>query len=126
MNFVYHAIRIRYEKFEAALNATGRAMVHSVKGPCGRFGQECSPSDASSIANLRRAAGDVHDNWDSILRVLEKAAEERRTRDGPGLPAEVQKSIPEAAAERMFTFGQQTNVHFLPLENAQNVQKVHF
>lgn len=64
-----------YEKFEAALNATGRAMVHSVKGPCGRFGQECSPSDASSIANLRRAAGDVHDNWDSILRVLEKAAD---------------------------------------------------
>lgn len=34
----------------------------------------CSPADASSIAHLRRAAGDVRDTWPSILSVLESAA----------------------------------------------------
>mmetsp|Transcript_17686 Transcript_17686/g.46163 ORF Transcript_17686/g.46163 Transcript_17686/m.46163 type:complete len:437 (+) Transcript_17686:44-1354(+) len=62
-----------YVKFAAALNATGRPMVHSVKGPCGHAGV-CSPPDASAVAHMRRAAGDVHDNWPSILRVLESAA----------------------------------------------------
>eukprot|EP00038_Savillea_parva_P006724 m.165464 g.165464 ORF g.165464 m.165464 type:complete len:427 (-) comp12565_c0_seq1:2250-3530(-) len=63
-----------YQKFAKALNATGRHMVHSVKGPCGPAPGVCSPPDASSIAHLRRAAGDVQDNWKSMLRVLDDAA----------------------------------------------------
>eukprot|EP00035_Acanthoeca_spectabilis_P011041 m.194504 g.194504 ORF g.194504 m.194504 type:complete len:414 (+) comp15210_c0_seq2:1375-2616(+) len=63
-----------YQKFAAALNATKRPMVHSIKGPCGNGPTPCSPPDASSIAHLRRAAGDVRDNWPSIIRVLGDAS----------------------------------------------------
>jgi len=65
-----------YERFAAALNHTGRPMVHSVKGPCGRAAalQACSPGDASAIANMRRVGGDVKDDWPSMLRVLDDAA----------------------------------------------------
>ena len=49
-------------------------MVHSVKGPCGRPLADCSPPDASGFSNLRRAAGDAKDNFDSMLRILEYAA----------------------------------------------------
>lgn len=77
-----------YTTFEAALNATGRPMVHSVKGPCGRVDaespsapppspphqQSCSPADASAVANLRRSSGDIKDNWDSVVRILSDVA----------------------------------------------------
>jgi alpha-galactosidase len=68
--------RYRYGLLAAALNATGRPMVHSVKGPCGHAAdlEKCSPLDAASIANLRRTSGDVKDDWASILRILEDAA----------------------------------------------------
>jgi hypothetical protein len=63
-----------YDIFAKALNATGRPMVHSVKGPCGRVDQTCSPADSSSIANLRRTSGDVQDNWKSVVRIVNEAA----------------------------------------------------
>lgn len=63
-----------YAVFANALNATGRPMVHSVKGPCGRNpAKPCSPPDAGAIANLRRAAGDAKDNWSSMVRILSEA-----------------------------------------------------
>ena len=40
-----------------------------------------------------------HEGHDEVVRVLEKAIEERRARDGPGLAAEIQSAMPEAAAE---------------------------
>lgn len=64
----------RYKLFAKKLQATGRDMVHSVKGPCGRPLADCSPPDASGFSNLRRAAGDAKDNFDSMLRILEYAA----------------------------------------------------
>jgi alpha-galactosidase len=66
-----------YEIFAKALNATGRPMVHSVKGPCGRVDENgvCSPANASSIANLRRTSGDVNDNWASVERIVNDAAQ---------------------------------------------------
>lgn len=69
----------QYQKFAAALHATGRPMVHSIKGPCGhpdKAGRQaqCSPFNASKVANLRRTSGDVHDNWASMLRVFNDAA----------------------------------------------------
>jgi alpha-galactosidase len=67
-----------YQKFAAALNATGRSMVHSVKGPCGEhragiISDPCTPVDAYNVANLRRAANDVRNEWDSCMSVLEQA-----------------------------------------------------
>jgi alpha-galactosidase len=68
----------RYKIFDAALKATGRPMVHSIKGPCGRapgtMNGTCSPPDASAISNLRRCAGDARDSWVSMLKILEEAA----------------------------------------------------
>ena len=68
-----------YQKFAAALNASGRSMVHSIKGPCGKQAVAqptgvCSPGDSSAVANLRRVAGDVQDTWGSMLKVLDFAA----------------------------------------------------
>lgn len=69
----------RYKLFDSALKSTGRPMVHSIKGPCGRtpgtMNGTCSPPDASAIANLRRCAGDANDSWGSMMKILEKAAE---------------------------------------------------
>ena len=42
-----------------------------------------------------------HEGHDDVVRVLEKAIEDRRARDGPGLAAELQKAMPEAAAETL-------------------------
>lgn len=65
-----------YKRMAAALNATGRPIVHSIKGPCGENpAVPCSPADASGVAHLRRAAGDVRDNWAAIVRVLDAAAD---------------------------------------------------
>eukprot|EP01043_Picozoa_sp_COSAG02_P038586 COSAG02_NODE_2986_length_7614_cov_78.950632_4_plen_346_part_00 len=68
----------RYKLFDAALKASGRPMVHSIKGPCGRtpgtMNGMCSPPDASAISNLRRCAGDAKDNWGSMMKVIEEAA----------------------------------------------------
>jgi alpha-galactosidase len=68
----------KYKVFAAALEATGRPMVHSIKGPCGRkpgtMGGVCSPGNASAISNLRRCAGDARDNWGSMMRILDEAA----------------------------------------------------
>ena len=68
-----------YQKFAAALNASGRPMVHSIKGPCGKQAvaqplSECSPSNSSAVANLRRVAGDAQDTWGSMLKILDYAA----------------------------------------------------
>lgn len=65
----------RYALFDKALKATGRAMVHSIKGPCGRNASEpCSPPDSSSIANARRASGDARNSWSSMVSIIEAAA----------------------------------------------------
>ena len=64
----------RYQLFDKYLRATGRAIVHSVKGPCGHGPDPCSPPDASAFSNLRRAAGDARDSWGSLLKILEEAA----------------------------------------------------
>ena len=79
----------KYQVFSHMLKATGRDIIHSIKGPCGHAPGTlnctsddpanptpcCSPGDASSVANFRRAAGDVKDNWASVLKVLDSAAE---------------------------------------------------
>ena len=65
----------RYQLFAKALNATGRPMVHSVKGPCGRNHSVCSPPNASAIANLRRTSGDIGNNWASVTRIVDQAAQ---------------------------------------------------
>ena len=39
----------RYKLFDSHLRATGRPMVHSVKGPCGRQPQVCLPPSAMFI-----------------------------------------------------------------------------
>ena len=68
----------RYKIFSEALKATGRPIVHSIKGPCGKkpgtMNGTCSPPDASAISNLRRCAGDASDSWSSMLRILDEAA----------------------------------------------------
>ena len=68
----------RYKIFAEALKATGRPIVHSIKGPCGgkpgTMNGTCSPPDASAISNLRRCAGDASDSWGSMLRILDEAA----------------------------------------------------
>jgi len=85
----------KYKVFSAALKATGRMMIHSIKGPCGRSPGTlncsalpasepeekagpvpcCSPFDASAVSNFRRAAGDAQDSWSSMLRILDYAAQ---------------------------------------------------
>ncbi len=42
-----------------------------------------------------------HEGHHEVVRALEKAIEERRARDGPGLAAEIHGAMPEAAAETM-------------------------
>ena len=69
----------RYQLFAAALKASGRQMVHSIKGPCGRkpgtMNGVCSPPDAAAVANLRRCAGDAQDSWSSLMKIVDEAAE---------------------------------------------------
>jgi alpha-galactosidase len=69
----------RYQMFAAALKASGRQIVHSIKGPCGRkpgtMNGVCSPADAGTIANLRRCAGDARDSWSSVMEIVEEAAQ---------------------------------------------------
>ena len=81
----------KYEVFSEALKATGRPIIHSIKGPCGHApgtlncsalpGEKkprpvpcCSPPDASAVSNFRRAAGDAADHWTSMLKILDYAA----------------------------------------------------
>ena len=70
-----------YSKMHAALAATGRAIVHNVKGVPGGG---CAASAGRAVSNMRRCGGDIGDAFGSAVGEFMSCAETGDPNAGPG------------------------------------------
>ena len=65
--FLYPSLNVvdDYQRFLDAIVATGRPMVHSVKS-------SILAEHAHFLSHMRRVGDDIHDNWDSMLSLIDR------------------------------------------------------